>query len=253
VIYIKTKKEIDFIRESCRIVAETLKLVASNVQPGVTTIELDRIADEYIFSNNAKAAFKGYSQAGSYDYPASICVSIDDEVVHGIPGERVLKEGEIVSIDVGVLKNGYFGDAALSVAVGKISSDKKKLLEVTEKSLYEGIKEAKVNNRVHDISFAVQNYVEVNGFSVVKDLCGHGVGKYLHEEPAIPNYGVRGTGPKLKQGMTIAIEPMVNTGTYKVKTAKDGWTVLTQDGLPSAHFEHTILVSNGSPEILTVC
>ncbi|HEY4755626.1 MAG TPA: type I methionyl aminopeptidase [Ignavibacteriaceae bacterium] len=252
-IYIKTKKEIDYIRESCRIVAETLKLVANNVQPGVTTIELDRIAEEYIFSNNAKAAFKGYSQAGSYDYPASICVSIDDEVVHGIPGERVLKEGEIVSIDVGVLKNGYFGDAALSVAVGKISSDKEKLLEVTEKSLYEGIKEAKVNNRVHDISFAVQNYVEANGFSVVKDLCGHGVGKYLHEEPAVPNYGVRGTGPKLKKGMTIAIEPMVNTGTYKVKTAKDGWTVLTQDGLPSAHFEHTILVSNGSPEILTVC
>ena len=252
-IYIKTKKEIDYIRESCRIVAETLKLVANNVQPGVTTIELDRIAEEYIFSNNAKAAFKGYSQAGSYDYPASICVSIDDEVVHGIPGERVLKEGEIVSIDVGVLKNGYFGDAALSVAVGKISSDKEKLLEVTEKSLYEGIKEAKVNNRVHDISFAVQNYVEANGFSVVKDLCGHGVGKYLHEEPAVPNHGVRGTGPKLKKGMTIAIEPMVNTGTYKVKTAKDGWTVLTQDGLPSAHFEHTILVSNGSPEILTVC
>jgi len=253
VIYIKTKKEIDFIRESCRIVAETLRLVSNNVRPGVATIELDRIAEEYIFSNNAKAAFKGYSQAGSYDYPASICVSIDDEVVHGIPDDRVLKEGEIVSIDVGVLKNGYFGDAALSVAVGKISPDKKKLLDVTEKSLYEGIKEAKLDNRVHDISFAIQNYVEANGFSVVKDLCGHGVGKFLHEEPAVPNYGVRGTGPKLKKGMTIAIEPMVNSGTYKVKTAKDGWTVLTQDGLPSAHFEHTILVSNGSPEILTVC
>lgn len=252
-IYIKTKKEIDFIRDSCRIVAETLRLVANNVRPGVETIELDRIAEEYIFSNNAKAAFKGYSQAGSYDYPASICVSIDDEVVHGIPGNRVLKEGEIVSIDVGVLKNGYFGDAALSVAVGKISPDKQKLLDVTEKSLYEGIKEATLGNRVHDISFAVQKYVEAHGFSIVKDLCGHGVGKFLHEEPAVPNYGVRGTGPKLKKGMTIAIEPMVNTGTYKVKTAKDGWTVLTQDGLPSAHFEHTVLVSNGSPEILTVC
>jgi len=253
VIYIKTKKEIDFIRDSCRIVAETLRLVANNVRPGVETIELNRIAEEYIFSNNAKAAFKGYSQAGSYDYPASICVSIDDEVVHGIPGNRVLKEGEIVSIDVGVLKNGYFGDAALSVAVGKISPDKQKLLDVTEKSLYEGIKEATLGNRVHDISFAVQKYVEAHGFSIVKDLCGHGVGKFLHEEPAVPNYGVRGTGPKLKKGMTIAIEPMVNTGTYKVKTAKDGWTVLTQDGLPSAHFEHTVLVSNGSPEILTVC
>lgn len=252
-IYIKTKKEIDFIRDSCRIVAETLRLVANNVRPGVETIELDRIAEEYIYSNNAKAAFKGYSQAGSYDYPASICVSIDDEVVHGIPGNRVLKEGEIVSIDVGVFKNGYFGDAALSVAVGRISPDKQKLLEVTEKSLYEGIKEATAGNRVHDISFAVQKYVEAHGFSIVKDLCGHGVGKFLHEEPAVPNYGVRGTGPKLKKGMTIAIEPMVNTGTYKVKTAKDGWTVLTQDGLPSAHFEHTVLVSNGSPEILTVC
>jgi methionyl aminopeptidase len=228
-------------------------LVANNIRPGIATIELDRIAEEYIFSNNAKAAFKGYSQAGSYDYPASICVSIDNEVVHGIPGDRVLKVGEIVSIDVGVLKNGYFGDAALSVAVGEISPEKKKLLEVTEKSLYEGIKEAKLKNRVHDISCAVQKYVEANGFSVVKDLCGHGVGKFLHEEPAVPNYGTSGTGPKLKKGMTIAIEPMVNTGTYKVKTAKDGWTVITQDGLPSAHFEHTVLITDGSPEILTVC
>jgi methionyl aminopeptidase len=253
VIYIKTKKEIDFIRESCRIVAETLRLVSNSVRPGIATIDLDRIAEEYILSNDAKAAFKGYSQAASYDYPASLCVSIDNEVVHGIPGERVLKEGEIVSIDVGVLKNGYYGDAALSVGVGEISQTKNKLLDVTEKSLYEGIREVKVNNRVHDISFAVQKYVEANGFSVVKDLCGHGVGKFLHEEPAVPNYGVRGTGPKLKKGMTIAIEPMVNVGTYKVKTAKDGWTIVTQDGLPSAHFEHTVLVSNGSPEILTVC
>lgn len=252
-IYIKTKKEIDFIRESCKIVAETLKLVASSIRPGVATIELDRIAEEYILSNNAKAAFKGYSQAGSYDYPASICVSIDNEVVHGIPNERILKEGEIVSIDVGVLKKGYYGDAAISVAAGELSIEKKRLLDVTEKSLYEGIREARLSNRVHDISFAIQSYVEANGFSIVKDLCGHGVGKYLHEEPAVPNYGTRGTGPKLKKGMTIAIEPMVNAGTYKVKTAKDGWTVVTEDGLPSAHFEHTVLISNGSPEILTVC
>lgn len=252
-IYIKTKKEIDFIRESCRIVAETLKLVASQVRPGVATIELDKIAEDYILSNDAKAAFKGYSQAGSYDYPAALCVSIDDEIVHGIPGSRILKEGEIVSLDVGVLKNGYYGDAALTVGVGELSSEKKKLMDVTEKSLYEGIEEAKLDNRVHDISFAIQKYVEANGFSVVKDLCGHGVGKFLHEEPAVPNYGVRGTGTKLKKGMTIAIEPMVNTGSFKVKTGKDGWTVLTQDGLPSAHFEHTVLIANGSPEILTVC
>ena len=151
------------------------------------------------------------------------------------------------------MKNRYFGDAAITVSVGEISPEKRKLLEVTEKSLYEGIKEAKLKNRVHDVSFAVQKYVEANGFSVVKDLCGHGVGKFLHEEPAVPNYGTSGTGPKLKKGMTIAIEPMVNTGTYKVKTAKDGWTVITQDGLPSAHFEHTVLITDGSPEILTVC
>lgn len=252
-IYIKTKKEVDFIRESCKIVAETLRLIANNIRPGIATKDLDLIAEEYILSNNAKAAFKGYSQAGSFDFPASVCISVDNEVVHGIPSERILKEGEIVSIDVGVLKNGYYGDAAISIGVGEISPEKKKLLEVTERSLYKGIEEAKVNNHLHDISFAVQKYVEENGFSVVRDLCGHGVGKFLHEDPPVPNFGVRGTGPKLKKGMTLAIEPMVNAGTYKIKTAKDGWTVLTADGLPSAHFEHTVLISNGSPEILTVC
>jgi methionyl aminopeptidase len=253
VIYIKTKKEIDYIRESCRIVAETLKLVANNIRPGIATIELDGLAEDYIRSCDAAAAFKGYSQAGSYDYPASLCVSIDEEVVHGIPGNRVLKEGEIVSVDVGVLKNGFFGDAAVTLPVGKVSTDKQKLLDVTEKALFEGIKEAKPDNRVHDISFAIQSFVEANGFSVVRDLCGHGVGKYLHEEPAVPNFGVHGSGSRLKKGMTLAIEPMVNLGGYKVKTSKDGWTVLTSDGMPSAHFEHTVLISNGAPEILTVC
>jgi len=253
VILIKTKKEIDYIRESCRIVAEVLQLVKSNVRPGVRTKELDIIADDYILSNNAKAAFKGYSQGGSsINYPASICTSIDDAVVHGIPGDRVLKDGEILSIDVGVNKNGYFGDAALSVAVGEISEQKKKLLEVTEKSLYLGIEHARNNNRVHDISAAVQKFVEANGFSVVRDLCGHGVGKFLHEDPAIPNFGKKGTGPKLKNGMTIALEPMVNIGTYQVKTASDGWTILTADGSASAHFEHTIVINDSKPEILTV-
>ena len=253
-IYIKTKKEIDYIRESCKIVAETLQLLKGNVRPGITTKELDRIAEDYILSNNGIAAFKGYSQGGSsIDYPAAICSSIDDEVVHGIPGNRVLKEGEIISLDVGVQKKGYFGDAALSVAVGTIPEEKQKLMDVTEKSLYMGIEQAVVDNRVHDISSAVQDYVEMNGFSVVRDLCGHGVGKFLHEEPSVPNYGKKGTGAKLKNGMTIAIEPMVNMGKYSVKTNYDGWTVLTIDGLPSAHFEHTILISNGKPEILTVC
>lgn len=251
-IYIKTKKEIDYIRESCKIVAETLQLLKKNVRPGVTTGELDAIANDYILSNNAKSAFKGYSQAGSVKYPGNICASVDDEVVHGIPGNRVLKEGEIISLDCGVVKNNYFGDAALSVAVGEISSEKKKLLEVTEKSLYIGIEQAKAGGRLHDISFAVQNYVEENGFSIVRDLCGHGVGRYLHEDPSIPNFGKKGTGVSLKNGMTLAIEPMVNAGRYDVKILADGWTISTMDRLPSAHFEHTILIENDKPEILTI-
>lgn len=252
-IYIKTQKEIDFIRESCRIVAETLRLVKINVKAGVTTLELDRIAEDYIKSNNAIPAFKGYSQGGLPGFPGSVCTSINDAVVHGIPGQVKLEEGDIISLDVGVLKNNYYGDAATSVAVGKISDNKRKLLEVTEKSLQLGIEQAKSGNRVHDISAAVQDYVEQNGFSIVRDLCGHGVGKFLHEDPAIPNFGKSGTGPKLKNGMTLAIEPMVNAGGYEVNTASDGWTVLTADGSPSAHFEHTILILDNSPEILTVC
>ena len=253
-IYIKTKKEIDLIKESCRIVAETLQLMKANVKVGVTTKELDQIAEDYILSNNAKAAFKGYSQGGtSIDYPASICASVNEEVVHGIPGNRVLKNGDIISLDVGVYKNGYYGDAALTVAVGDLTEKKKKLMEVTEKSLYMGIEEAKAGNHVYDISSAIQTYVESNGFSVVRDLCGHGVGRNLHEDPSIPNFGKKGTGAKLKNGMTLAIEPMVNAGEYKVITAEDGWTILTKDGSPSAHFEHTILISNNKAEILTVC
>jgi len=252
-IYIKTKKEIDYIRESCKIVAETLQLLKKNVRPGVTTGELDVIAEDYILSNNAKAAFKGYSQGGgSIDYPASICASVDDEVVHGIPGNRVLKNGEIIALDVGVYKDGFYGDAALSVAVGEISDEKKELMEVTEKSLYLGIEQAVDENRVHDISYAVQSYVEAKGFSVVRDLCGHGVGKHLHEDPAVPNFGRKGTGAKLKKNMTIAIEPMINIGKYNVIQADDGWTILTEDGSPSAHFEHSILITDNKPEILTI-
>ena len=251
-ILIKTKKEIDFIRESCKIVAESLQLMKKNVRPGITTGELDQIAEDYILSNNAKAAFKGYSQGGnSIDFPGSICASVDDEVVHGIPGNRVLKSGEIIALDVGVYKNGYYGDAALSVAVDEISDKKKKLMEVTEKSLYLGIEQAVVGNRVHDISYAVQSYVEDNGFSVVRDLCGHGVGKYLHEDPSVPNFGRMGTGAKLRKNMTIAIEPMINIGKYNVVQADDGWTILTEDGSPSAHFEHSILITDNKPEILT--
>ena len=252
-ILIKSKKEIDYIRESCRIVAETLQLLKSNVKPGITTLELDKIAEDYIRSNNAIPAFKGYSQGNAPGFPGSVCASVDDEVVHGIPGSRILKDGEIVSVDIGVLKNGFFGDAALTVAVGNISDEKKKLMDVTERSLQLGIEQAVAGNKVHDISNAVQVYVEANGFSIVRDLCGHGVGKFLHEEPSIPNFGRKGTGPKLKNGMTIAIEPMVNAGKYDVITANDGWTILTADGSTSAHFEHTILINNNSPEILTIC
>ena len=252
-ILIKSKKEIDYIRESCRIVGETLQLLKSKVSAGITTLELDKIAEDYIRSNNAIPAFKGYSQGGSPGFPGSICSSVDDEVVHGIPSTRVLKEGELVSLDIGVLKNGYFGDAALTVAVGNISDEKKKLMEVTERSLQLGIEQAIAGNKVHDISNAVQTFVEKNGFSIVRDLCGHGVGKFLHEDPSIPNFGRKGTGPKLKNGMTLAIEPMVNAGKYDVVTAKDGWTIITADGSTSAHFEHTILINNNSPEILTIC
>ncbi len=252
-ILIKSKKEIEYIRESCRIVAETLQLLKSNVRLGITTLELDKIAEDYIRSNNAIPAFKGYSQGGAPGFPGSVCSSVDDEVVHGIPSTRVLKDSEIVSLDIGVVKDGYFGDAALTVAVGNISDEKKKLMEVTERSLQLGIEQAVAGNKVLDISNAVQTYVEANGFSIVRDLCGHGVGKFLHEDPSIPNFGRRGTGPKLKNGMTLAIEPMVNAGKYDVITAKDGWTIITADGSTSAHFEHTILINNNLPEILTIC
>lgn len=252
-ILIKSKKEIDLIEVSCKIVAETLQLVKSHVRVGVTTFELDKIAEDYILSNNARPAFKGYSQAGSFDFPGSICSSIDDEVVHGIPGSRTLAEGEIISIDVGVEKNGFYGDAALTVAVGNISPEKRKLMDVTEKSLYLGIEQAVPGNRIGDVAFAIQSYVESNGFSVVRDLCGHGVGRHLHEEPQIPNYGRKATGAVIKNGMTLAIEPMINLGTYRVDVAEDGWTVFTEDGKPSAHFEHTIAIIDNKPVILTKC
>ena len=252
-ILIKTKKEIDYIKDSCQIVAETLQLLKKKVKPGVSTYELDKVAEDYILSNGAQSAFFGYSQGGSLKFPGNICISVDEEVVHGIPGSRKLKEGEIVSLDCGVIKNRYFGDAALSVAVGEISAEKQKLMEITEKSLYKGIEQAVKNNRVHDISFAIQKFVEENGFSIVRDLCGHGVGRHLHEDPSIPNFGKRGTGPLLKNGMTLAIEPMVNAGSYEVSVDSDGWTILAKDGYPSAHFEHTIVVTDGQPEILTIC
>lgn len=252
-ILLKSKQEIDFIRESNQLVAETLQLVKSNVRPGITTGELDKIAEDYILSNGAKPAFKGYSQAGSIDFPGTICSSVEEEVVHGIPGDRILREGEIISVDVGVLKNGFYGDAALTVAVGEISEDRKFLMKITEESLYKAIEQAVAGNRIGDISAAVQKHVEENGLSIVRELCGHGVGKYLHEDPQVSNFGRPGTGALIKNGMTIAIEPMVNMGKRHVKVAPDGWTVYASDRKPSAHFEHTIAIIDNKPEILSIC
>ena len=250
-VAIKSEHEIELIRESCRIVAEVLALVGAQVKPGVFTRELDRIAEEYIRSKDAVPAFKGYGHDRHNLFPSTLCVSVEDEVVHGIPNGRKLEEGQVVSLDVGVKKNGYFGDGARTFAVGRTSHEKMRLMQVTEESLYKGIEMARAGNHLHDVSSAVQKHVEDAGFSVVRDLVGHGIGKQLHEEPAIPNFGVAGTGIVLKEGMTLAIEPMVNAGTFKVEVDGDGWTVRTADGKPSAHFEHTIVVRQGEPEILT--
>jgi len=252
VILIKTQKEIDQIRISGKLTARVLEHVRQYVREGITTKELDTIAEDFIRSNDAKPAFKGYPSNDAYSFPGTLCISIDEEVVHGIPGERVLKAGEIVSIDTGVIKNGFYGDSAITVAVGEISPEKKRLMEATEKSLYLAIEQAVVGNRIGDIGYAVQSYVEPLGYSVVRELCGHGVGKHLHEEPNVPNFGVRNRGNKLKNGMTIAIEPMINLGRHEVKVLKDGWTVVTADKKPSAHFEHTIAIIDNKPEILTI-
>jgi methionyl aminopeptidase len=250
-ITVKTPREIDLMREVGRVVAGILETVGKHIKPGVTTEELDRIAEDYVLSQNAKPAFKGYGYDKRNLFPATICLSIDDQVVHGIPGPRQVEEGQLVSVDVGAIKNGYYGDAARTFALGNVSEEKKKLLEVTEKALYVGIENAISGNHVEDISQAVQEYVESHGFSVVRDLVGHGIGTKLHEDPPVPNYGKKGKGPLLRTGMALAIEPMVNAGTYRVYTARDGWTVYTSDGKPSAHFEHTVVITDGKPEILT--
>jgi methionyl aminopeptidase len=254
---IKTVEELKGIEKACRIVAETLTLVGKHVREGVETIELDRIAEDYIRSRNARPAFKGYGGPKN-PFPGTLCISIDEVVVHGIPDKRKLKIGEIVSIDCGAELNGFYGDSAVTFAVGEISEEKIRLMKVTNESLMMGIEQAISGNKVYDISRAVQNYAESFGYSVTRELFGHGVGKKLHEEPSIPNFVPsllnRNNFPnaKLFDNMTLAIEPMVHLGSQTVVTAKDGWTVKTADGKPSAHFEHTIVVSNGKPEILTL-
>ena len=232
--------------ESNQIVYQTLCLLGPEIRPGVTTKSLDKIAEEFIQSQGARPAFKGFN-----GYPASICTSIDEQVVHGIPSSRVLKEGEIVGIDVGAEKDGYFGDAALTYAVGEVSEVKQRLMRVTEESLYQAIAVAQAGKRLSDIGNAVQKHVEANGFSVVRTLVGHGIGTHLHEAPEIPNYGEPGKGPVLKPGMCLAIEPMVNAGTFEVYLLEDDWTIVTADHQPSAHFEHTIVVTENDPLILS--
>lgn len=246
-VKIRTEREINLIAESNKIVSETLDILNENIKPGIKTSDLDKLAEEFIISQGARPAFKGYM-----GFPATLCISIDDEVVHGIPNGKILKEGQIVSIDCGVEKNGYYGDSARTFAVGKIDSKKQDLLNVTKESLMRGIAAAKEGNYVSDIGHAVQTYVESHGYSVVRELVGHGIGTELHEEPQVPNYGKPKQGHRLQAGMCIAIEPMINAGKKETYTERDGWTVKTKDGSVSAHFEHTIAITKNSAKILSV-
>ena len=245
-IPIKNKEEIKKMRQASRITSELLSVLEKEICPGITTLELDRIAYDFIKEKGAEPAFKGYQ-----GYPATICASVNEVVVHGIPSSLKLKEGDIISIDVGARLNHYYGDATRTFAVGKISSEVSRLLEVTKKSLDLGIKKMIVGNHLFDISYAIGSYAKKKGYSVVREFVGHGVGKELHEEPEIPNFGSPGQGPFLKSGMVFAIEPMVNIGKKEIKILKDGWTVVTADGKPSAHFEDTVLIAKDGPEVLT--
>lgn len=246
-IVLKSPKEIDIMKKAGRLVAQTHQKIQEVAKPGITTQELDKIAEEYIIKSGGQPAFKGYN-----GFPASICASVNEEVVHGFPGSRVLEEGDIISVDIGTIVEGYVGDAARTLPIGKISPEREKLIRVTKESFFEGIKLAKEGYRLSDISNAVQQHVESNGFSVVREYVGHGVGQKMHEDPPIPNYGRPGRGPRLKRGMVLAIEPMVNMGSYGVKTLSNDWTVVTIDGKSSAHYENTIAITNGEPEILTM-
>ena len=245
-IYLKTDDEIELMRESNLLVGKTLGELFKYIQPGVTTLQLDKIADEFIRDHGAIPSFLGYG-----GFPNSVCTSVNENVVHGIPNKKPLEEGDIISIDCGTSKNGYSGDSAYTFCVGEVDEDVKELLRVTRKSLYLGIDHAKEGNRIGDIGNAIQTYCEKQGYTVVRELVGHGIGQNMHEAPEVPNYGRRGTGPLIKNGMCIAIEPMINKGSRNVVFEKDGWTVRTKDRKPSAHFEHTIAVRNGKADILS--
>lgn len=245
-IYLKTDEEIELMRESNRLVGMTHGELSKHIYPGITTLQLDKIADEFIRDHGAVPSFLGYG-----GFPNSICTSVNEQVVHGIPNNTPLKEGDIISIDIGTLKNEYNGDSAYTYFVGEVSNEIKDLLRVTRESLYIGIEQAKEGNRIGDIGNAIQTYCEQRGYSVVRELVGHGIGRKMHESPEVPNYGRRGTGPLIKNGMCIAIEPMINMGSKNVVFESDGWTVRTKDRKPSAHFEHTIAVRNGKADILS--
>ncbi len=245
-IAIHSRRELEAMKDACRISAQALQLAGELIRPGITTGEIDREIRRFIESTGAKPNFLGYG-----GFPASACISVNEEVIHGIPGTRVIREGDIVSVDVGAYYNGYNGDNAATFAAGAISADKQGLLDATREALYEGIRAAQPGNRVGDIGAAVQAYVEARGYSVVRQFVGHGVGTNLHEDPNVPNFGTPGRGPRLLPGMTIAIEPMINMGTYDVRVLDDKWTVVTADGRPSAHFEHTIAITSDGPVILT--
>ena len=245
-VIIKAPEEIEKIRTSSRIAAEVLRELERMVEPGVRTMELEQYAEELAVRKKVRPAFKGYN-----GFPFGLCISVNDEVVHGIPSKRVLREGDIVSLDYGIFCNGYYGDTAITVPVGKISEESLRLLKATRECLYRGIDETREGNRLGDISSAIQNYVESAGFSVVRDYVGHGIGKSLHEDPQVPNYGIKGRGMLLKKGMVLAIDPMVNAGRFQIKVLKDHWTVVTEDGKNSAHFEHTVAITDKGPEILS--
>ena len=246
-IIIKNNDQIDFMRKAGRVVAETLLLLEDKVKPGITTAELDRIAEEFITKHGARPSFKGL-----YGFPASLCISVNNQVVHGIPGAYSLQEGDIISVDCGACLNGFHGDAARTFPVGNVSQEAQRLIDVTKDCFFEGIKFAQIGNRLSDISHEIQKYVEDSGFSVVRDFVGHGIGRSVHEDPEVPNFGRPGRGPKLTAGMVLAIEPMVNVGSYKVKTLRDQWTVVTSDGSLSAHYENTVAILPDGPEILTL-
>jgi methionyl aminopeptidase len=249
-IYLKSEQEIKKIKEAAQLVSKTLAEVAKVLEPGVSTAKLDSVAEDYILKHNAKPAFKGYGGKKN-PFPGSLCISVNEQVVHGFPGTYTVKEGDLISIDCGVNKDGYFGDSAYTFPIGEISEEQQDLLTTTMESLYKGIEQAVHGNKIGDIGNAIQTYCESRGYGVVRDLVGHGFGKALHEDPSVPNFGKRNSGPRLRTGMTLAVEPMITMGTWRVKTLGDGWTIVTADGLPSAHYEHDIVVREGKAEILS--